>query len=137
MGGRSWRRRACADRPDLRVLFVSGYTKDSVLREDIEGAEIAFLEPYTPLVLGAEDGARGHRRPVRRASRHLPRPRLAGSGSRPRLAGLGGRRLGPAPQHLRHVSASGVGVTWQIRVVRGSGVAQSRLNAAPAPGQTS
>ncbi len=52
MGGRELAERACAERPNLRVLFVSGYTKDSVLREGIEGAEIAFLEkPYTPLVL--------------------------------------------------------------------------------------
>jgi two-component system cell cycle sensor histidine kinase/response regulator CckA len=52
MGGRELAERACANRPELRVLYVSGYPKDSVLREEIEEAEIAFLEkPYTPLVL--------------------------------------------------------------------------------------
>ncbi len=66
---------ACAERPNLRVLFVSGYNKDSVLREGIEDAEIAFLEkPYTPLVLARRvretlDG------PVRRVPRAASRTR--------------------------------------------------------------
>jgi two-component system cell cycle sensor histidine kinase/response regulator CckA len=52
MGGRELAERVAATRPDLPVLFVSGYTRDAVLREEIEGAEIAFLEkPYTALVL--------------------------------------------------------------------------------------
>jgi PAS domain S-box-containing protein len=69
MGGRELAERACADRPHLRVLFVSGYTKDSVLREGIEGAEIAFLEkPYTPLVL-----ARRVRETLDGPVRHVPR----------------------------------------------------------------
>lgn len=36
-------------RPAIRVLFMSGYTEDEVLRSDIEGRGAAFLEkPFTP-----------------------------------------------------------------------------------------
>ncbi|MGE5179165.1 MAG: ATP-binding protein [Bacteroidota bacterium] len=52
MGGRDLAQRAAALRPEIRVLYVSGYTRDAVLREEIEGSEIAFLDkPYTPLLL--------------------------------------------------------------------------------------
>jgi two-component system cell cycle sensor histidine kinase/response regulator CckA len=52
MGGRDLAQRVAALRPEVRVLYVSGYTRDTVLREEIEGAEIEFLDkPYTPLLL--------------------------------------------------------------------------------------
>ncbi|HYJ33522.1 MAG TPA: ATP-binding protein [Candidatus Binatia bacterium] len=56
MGGRELAGRITAERPDLPVLYVSGYTRDAVLREAISGAAdgsgIAFLEkPYTALIL--------------------------------------------------------------------------------------
>ncbi|HLQ67868.1 MAG TPA: PAS domain S-box protein [Candidatus Limnocylindrales bacterium] len=52
MGGPELAERVTAERPSLPVLFVSGYAKDSLLGEGIEGTEIAFLEkPYTTLVL--------------------------------------------------------------------------------------
>jgi len=52
MGGRELAERIAMTRPGLPVLYVSGYTRDAVLREEIEEAEIAFLEkPYTALVL--------------------------------------------------------------------------------------
>jgi PAS domain S-box-containing protein len=52
MGGRELAERIAGRHPETRVLFVSGYTRDLVLREEIEGAEVAFLEkPYTPLAL--------------------------------------------------------------------------------------
>ncbi|HET7498904.1 MAG TPA: ATP-binding protein [Candidatus Eisenbacteria bacterium] len=55
MGGRELAERIAVERPDLPILFVSGYTRDAVLREELSGAAgpgIAFLEkPYTALVL--------------------------------------------------------------------------------------
>ncbi len=52
MGGRELAERVALRNPEVRVLFVSGYTKDSVLREGIEESELAFLgKPYTPIGL--------------------------------------------------------------------------------------
>jgi CheY-like chemotaxis protein len=52
MGGRDLVQRLLADRPRLRVLFVSGYTPDMVLLHGVEEAEIPFLaKPYTPQTL--------------------------------------------------------------------------------------
>ncbi len=52
MGGRELAERIALRNSEIRVLFVSGYTKDAVLREGIEGFELAFLgKPYTPVGL--------------------------------------------------------------------------------------
>ena len=52
MGGRELAARAAARKPGLRVLYVSGYTRDSTLLRGIQGLELAFLEkPYTPFFL--------------------------------------------------------------------------------------
>jgi FixJ family two-component response regulator len=54
MGGRDLAQRVAALRPEVRVLYVSGYTRDAALQEEMArgGSEIAFLEkPYTPLLL--------------------------------------------------------------------------------------
>jgi signal transduction histidine kinase/CheY-like chemotaxis protein len=51
LGGRQLAERLHAHRPRLKVLFVSGYTDDEVVRHGV-GHEFAFLQkPFTPTVL--------------------------------------------------------------------------------------
>ncbi|MGV3724131.1 MAG: hypothetical protein ACO1SX_24830 [Actinomycetota bacterium] len=41
--------------PELNVLFLSGYTDDTVMRQGICQAEVAFLQkPVSPRVLAAK-----------------------------------------------------------------------------------
>jgi DNA-binding NtrC family response regulator len=48
MGGGELVQRATQVRPGLRVLYMSGYTDDSVVRHGVSGAEAAFLQkPFT------------------------------------------------------------------------------------------
>jgi len=52
MGGRRLAEAVRELRPECRVLFVSGYTDDEVLRHGIVESEVAFLhKPYTPTSL--------------------------------------------------------------------------------------
>jgi PAS domain S-box-containing protein len=52
MSGRDLAERLAAARPDLRVLYTSGYTDDTIVRRGILNDGMAFLQkPYTPDVL--------------------------------------------------------------------------------------
>jgi PAS domain S-box-containing protein len=52
LSGRKLAERLRAIRPDLRVLYMSGYTDDAIVRHGISTDEIAFLQkPITPDVL--------------------------------------------------------------------------------------
>jgi PAS domain S-box-containing protein len=52
LGGRSLVEVARKDRPGLKVLYMSGYTNDSVLRSDVETSKDAFIQkPFTPITL--------------------------------------------------------------------------------------
>jgi PAS domain S-box-containing protein len=55
MGGRQVAERLTACRPGIKILFISGYTDDAVVRHGISQAEVAFLQkPFTPMVLAAK-----------------------------------------------------------------------------------
>jgi CheY-like chemotaxis protein len=52
LGGRQLAERLEAMRPGLKILFLSGYTDDAVVRHGILEADVAFLQkPFTPNAL--------------------------------------------------------------------------------------
>ena len=52
LGGRQLVERLGAVKPGLKVLFLSGYTADAVVRHGVLEAEYAFLQkPFTPTAL--------------------------------------------------------------------------------------
>jgi PAS domain S-box-containing protein len=55
MGGHQLAGRLTAGRPTMRVLFVSGYTDDTVLRHGVGLGQLAFLaKPFTPNALSGK-----------------------------------------------------------------------------------
>ena len=55
LGGRELVARVSALRPGVRVLYLSGYTPDAVLRDGVETAAVAYLQkPFTPAALAAK-----------------------------------------------------------------------------------
>jgi len=55
MSGRELAERITTGRPETRVLFMSGYTDDAVIRHGVNHAHTAFLQkPFTPASLTRE-----------------------------------------------------------------------------------
>jgi len=52
MSGRELTERLKALRPDMKILFMSGYTDDAVVRHGVLAAEVEFLsKPFSPSML--------------------------------------------------------------------------------------
>jgi two-component system, cell cycle sensor histidine kinase and response regulator CckA len=55
VGGRQVAESLSASRPGIKILFVSGYTDDAVVRHGIFKSEVAFLQkPFTPMSLATK-----------------------------------------------------------------------------------
>jgi CheY-like chemotaxis protein len=55
MSGRQVAERVLRMRPEVQVLYVSGYTEDAVIHHGIRAAEVPFLtKPFSPRVLAAK-----------------------------------------------------------------------------------
>jgi two-component system, cell cycle sensor histidine kinase and response regulator CckA len=49
MSGAELAKRIAPAHPDMKVLFMSGYTDDSIVRHEVLESEMAFLQkPFTP-----------------------------------------------------------------------------------------
>jgi CheY-like chemotaxis protein len=73
--GRETAERVVARRPEVRVLFVSGYSDDAILAQGLRQARFELLEkPFTPSALVARlgdllaRGARAGERPISAAA---------------------------------------------------------------------
>jgi two-component system cell cycle sensor histidine kinase/response regulator CckA len=52
MGGRQFADQLCARRPETKVLFMSGYTNDSIIRHGLVDSAVELLQkPFTRVAL--------------------------------------------------------------------------------------
>jgi hypothetical protein len=65
MNGRQFADRLAADRPEMKVLFMSGYMDDAIFQHGVLDSDVAYLEkPLTPgsLTRKVRDALRGNGR---------------------------------------------------------------------------
>jgi CheY-like chemotaxis protein len=56
MSGPELARQIAALRPEVRVIFTSGYTNDAIARQGVLDPSVAFIQkPYRPQSAGAKD----------------------------------------------------------------------------------
>lgn len=81
MSGAEFAKRIASRNPSIKVLFMSGYIDDSVLRQGIQENEAAFLEkPFTPISLAKKSaGSLGRRGGALKTASATARLRGAGA----------------------------------------------------------
>jgi PAS domain S-box-containing protein len=111
MSGRELAQRLQPLRPDMKVLYMSGYTDDAIVRHGVLGAGMAFLsKPFTPdaLALKVSEVLDAPPRVVEPSAAPLAAPAANGNGatSGTAVSATAGPAAGPIVQRAEDVGSS-------------------------------
>jgi CheY-like chemotaxis protein len=110
MSGRELAQRLQPLRPDMKVLYMSGYTDDAIVRHGVLGAGMAFLsKPFTPDALAIKVSEVLDTPPIEPAAAPMAAPTASRNGAASEAAVSAG--AGPVVQR-----AEDVGTTRPSRV---------------------